>query len=230
MVKDNSSLKLKNHITGGVIPKARRISEVLKTKFGVSLDDFTNAMMGDVTSAQKIGELARQGRLSAEFAPKLAQAYHEIINGTTAQNKAISEVLVNAGKSAIEIDKATMNATLANAQYGHKRSELAAEYINARNTENQRHNYQMNYTQIKGYIDAYLVGVDNQAALTDQSNRPEIKQISSNEAYQAKIMTEALNRGDDARFDLITQKNYQNNTVRGVLSEKFTQIKSALGF
>ncbi|MHC5723634.1 MAG: hypothetical protein ACYT04_33195 [Nostoc sp.] len=226
MVKDNSQLKLKNHVS----PKARRINQVLKTKFGVSLDDFTNAMMGDVTSAQKIGELARQGRLSAEFAPKLAQAYHEIINGTTAQNKAISEVLVNAGKSAIEIDRAVMNATLANAQYGHKRTETAIEFANARNTENQRHNYQMNYTQIKGYIDAYLVGVDNQAALTDQSNRPEIKQISANEAYQTKIMTEALNRGDDAKFDLITKKNYQNNTVRGVLTEKFTAIKSALGF
>lgn len=228
MVKSSNTGKftLKNHVT----PKARKINRVLKTKFGVSLDDFTNAMMGDVVSAQKIGELARQGRLSAEFAPKLAQAYQEIINGSTAYNKAISEVLVNAAKSAIEIDKAVMNATLANAQYGHKRSELAAEFVNARNTENQRHNYQMNYTQIKGYIDAYLVGVDNQANLIDQSNRPEVKQISANEAYQTKIMGEALNRGDDARFDLITQKNYRTSTVRGVLAEKFAAIKSALGF
>src|SRR4051812_4222052 len=120
MVKSSNTgkLTLKNHVT----PKAGKINRVLKTKFGVSLDDFTNAMMGDVTSAQKIGELARQGRLSAEFAPKLAQAYQEIINGSTAYNKAISEVLVNAGKSAIEIDKAVMNATLANTQYAHKRS------------------------------------------------------------------------------------------------------------
>lgn len=228
MVKSSNpgKLTLKNHVT----PKAQKINRVLKTKFGVSLDDFTNAMMGDVTSAQKIGELARQGRLSAEFAPKLAQAYQEIINGSTAYNKAISEVLVNAAKSAIEIDKAVMNATLANTQYGHKRSELAAEFINARNTENQRHNYQMNYTQIKGYIDAYLVGVDNHAALIDQSNRPEVKQLSADEAYQTKVINEALNRGDDARFDLIPQKNYQPNTVRGLLAEKFTAIKSALGF
>jgi hypothetical protein len=228
MVKDNSNsqLKLKNHVT----PKARKLNQVLKTKFGVSLEDFTSAMMGDVASAQKVGELARQGRLSAEFAPKLAEAYHQIINGSTAYNKAISEVLVNAGKSAIEIDKATMNATLANTQYGHKRSELAAEFVNARKAENQRHSYQMNYTQIKGYIDAYLVGVDNQAALIDQSNRPEIKQLSADEAYQTKVINEALNRGDDARFDLIQQKDYKSNTVRGVLAEKFAAIKSALGF
>lgn len=221
-----ATLKLKNHVT----PKARKINRVLKTKFGVSLDDFTSAMMGDVASAQKIGELARQGRLSAEFAPKLAEAYQEIINGSTAYNKAVSEVLVNAGKSAIEIDKAVMNATLANTQYGHKRSELAAEFVNARNAENQRHNYHMNYTQIKGYIDAYLVGVDNQATLIDQSNRPEVKQLSADEAYQSKVINEALNRGDDARVDLIPQKNYQPSKVREALADKFTAIKSALGF
>lgn len=228
MAKDNSAsqLKLKNHIT----PKAQKLNQVLKTKFGVSLEDFTSAIMGDIASAQKVGELARQGRLSAEFAPKLAEAYHQIINGSTAYNKAISEVLVNAGKSAIEIDSSSMNATLANTQYGHKRSELAAEFVNARKAENQRHTYQMNYTQIKGYIDAYLVGVDNQAALIDQSNRPEIKQLSALEAYQTKVINEALNRGDDARFDLIQQKDYKSNTVRGVLAEKFTALKSALGF
>jgi hypothetical protein len=226
MVKDKSSLKLKNHIT----PKAKRLNQVLKTKFGVTLDDFTSAMMGDVDTAKKIGELARQGRLSAELAPTLAAAYNEIINGSTAYNKAISDVLVNAGKSAIEIDKATMNATLANSQYGHRRSELASEFINSRNAENQRHRYQMNYQQIKGYIDVYLTGVDQQATLLDQSNRPEIKQLSANEAYDTKVINEVLTRGDNARTDLITQKDYQTDSFKEALSTKFTALKSALGF
>lgn len=226
MVKDSSSLQLKNHVT----PKARKINEVLRTKFGVTLDDFTSAMMGDVAKAQKIGEMARQGRLSAEFAPKIAQAYHEIINGSTAYNKAISEVLVNAGKSAIEIDKAVINATLANTQYGHKRSELAAELINSRRAENERHNYQMNYTQIKGYIDAYLVGVDHKTAILDQSNRPTLKQIDADEAYQTKAINHVLSEGNNSRVDLITQKNYQPRTIKKFLFDKFTAVQNALGF
>jgi hypothetical protein len=226
MVKDTQKLQIKNHIT----PKAKRINQVIKSKFGVTLDDFTSAMMGDVTSAKKIGELARQGRLSAELAPKLAEAYHAIINGSTAYNKAISEVLVNAGKSAIEIDKATMQATLANTQYGHKRSELAAEFINSRNTENQRHSYQMNYTQIKGYIEAYLVGIDNRSTLIEQSNRPELKQIAADESYDTKVINHVLSAGDNARIDLIPHKQYQPTKVREVLADKFTAIKSALGF
>lgn len=228
MVKDStqSTLKLKNHVT----PKARKLNQVLQQKFGASLEDFTSAMMGDLNSAKKIGELARQGRLSAELAPKLAEAYQEIINGSTAYNKAVAEILVNAGKSAIEIDKAAMNATLANTQYGHKRSELAAEFVNARNAENQRHNYQMNYTQIKGYIDAYLIGVDQRYSLVEQSNRPELKQITADQAYKTKTINHALEAGSEARLDLIQEKNYQPSAVRNFLAEKFTAVKSALGF
>lgn len=227
MAKDSTKqVKLKNHVS----KRAGRLGQVLKTKFNVTLADFDNALMGDVNAAQKIGELARQGRLSSELAPKLAQAYQEIISGTTAYNKAVSDILVNAGKSAIEIDKAAMNATLANTQYGHKRSELAAEFVNARNAENQRHSYQMNYTQIKGYIDAYLVGVDQNVSLIEQSNRPELKQISADESYDAKVINHALDAGDNARFDLIQYRNYQPSKVREVLADKFNAIKSALGF
>lgn len=226
MVENSTSLQLKDHIT----PKTRKLNQVLKTKFGVTLEDFTSAMMGDVLKAQKIGELARQGRLSAEFAPKLAQAYQEIINGSTAYNKAISEVLVNAGKSAIEIDKAVIIASLANTQYGHKRTELAVELVNARHAENKRHNYQMNYQQIKGYIDAYLVGVDQKIAILDQSNRPELKQIDADEAYQVKVINHVLADGDNSRTDLISQKNYQPRSIKQFLFDKFTAVQNALGF
>lgn len=224
MVK-NTTIKLKNHIT----PKAKRLNQTLRTKFGVTLEDFTSAMMGDINSAKKIGELARQGRISADLAPTLAAAYNEIINGSTAYNKAISEVLVNAGKSAIEIDKAGMNATLANTQYAHRRSELASEFVNARNAETQRHRYQMNYQQIKGYIDVYLAGVDQNTSLLDQSNRPELKQLAANEAYQTKVINENLTRGDNARVDLISQKDYQPTTFKEALVNRFTAMKSALG-
>lgn len=225
MVKATSELKLKNHIT----PKAGRLNQVLKTKFGVSLEDFTSAMMGNVDDAKKIGELARQGRLSTELAPTLAAAYNEIINGSTAYNKAISEVLINAGKSAIEIDKVAMNATLANTHYAHRRSELASEFLNARKAETQRHKYQMNHQQIKGYIDVYLAGVDQKASLLDQSNRPEIKQLAADEAYETKVINEHLVRGEKARTDLITQKDYRTTNFKELLVSKFTTVKSALG-
>lgn len=213
--------KLKNHI----LPKGKLLAQTLDRKFGVTLSDFDKAINGDIQAAQKIGELARQGRLSQELAPKLAQAYIEIINGSEAYNRATADILLQAGKSAIAIDKAGSQVMLSQQKYIHQRQELAQEFVIGKNTENTRHNYQMNYTQIKGYIDAHLVGVDQQTAILEQSNRPELKQIAANEQYQQKTMNEALNKGETARYDLIPQKDY-----RGGILGKIQEIRSALGF
>ena len=212
--------KLKNH----VLPKAKVLSQTLDRKFGVSLADFDRAIGGDVSAAQKIGELARQGRLSQELAPKLAQAYIEIINGSEAYNKATADILLQAGKSAIAIDKAGSQVMLGQQKYIHSRQELAQEFVLGNNAENTRHKYKVNYTQIKGYVDAHLVGVDRQTAILEQSNRPEIKQVAADEAYQTKTMNEALSKGETARYDLIPEKNYVG--IRG----KFQEFLGALGF
>jgi hypothetical protein len=213
--------RLKNHI----LPKGKLLSQTLDRKFGVSLSDFDRAINGDIAAAQKIGELARQGRLSQELAPKLAQAYLEIINGSEAYNKATADILLQAGKSAIAIDKAGSQVMLGQQKFIHARQELAQEFAIGKNSENARHNYQMNYTQIRGYIDAHLVGVDQQVAILEQSNRPEIKQIAANEQYQQKTMNEALSKGENARYDLIPEKDYRT----GIMG-KIASIKAALGF
>jgi hypothetical protein len=213
-------LQLRNHI----LPKGKLLTQVLGKKFGVSLADFDRAIGGDIAAAQKIGELARQGRLSQELAPKLAQAYIEIINGSEAYNKATADILLQAGKSAIAIDKAGSQVMLGQQKYVHQRQELAQEFVLGKNAENTRHKYQVNYTQIKGYVDAHLVGVDQQTAILEQSNRPEIKQIAADEAYQTKTMNEALSKGENARYDLIPEKNYVG--IRG----KFQEFLGALGF
>jgi hypothetical protein len=213
--------QLKNHIA----PKGKLLTQALDRKFGVTLADFDRAIGGDIQAAQKIGELARQGRLSQELAPKLAQAYLEIINGSEAYNKATADILLQAGKSAIAIDKAGSQVMLGQQKYVHQRQELAQEFVLGKNTENTRHAYQMNYTQIRGYIDAHLVGVDQQTAILEQSNRPEIKQVAADEQYQQRTMNEALSKGETARYDLIPEKNYRT----GIMG-KIAEIRSALGF
>ncbi len=73
-------------------------------------------------------------------------------------------------------------------------------------------------------MDAFLVDVDRQAAILDQSNRPEVKQIAANQQYQGRVINEYLTNGNDARVDLIPQKNYTG--IKG----KFREFISALGF
>jgi hypothetical protein len=220
-LRDAKIPQLKNHIA----PKGKLLTQALDRKFGVTLADFDRAIGGDIQAAQKIGELARQGRLSQELAPKLAQAYIEIINGSEAYNRATADILLQAGKSAIAIDKAGSQVMLGQQKYVHSRQELAQEFVIGKNSENSRHAYQMNYTQIRGYIDAHLVGVDRQTAILEQSNRPEIKQVAADEQYQQRTMNEALSKGGNARYDLIPEKNYRT----GIMG-KIAEIRSALGF
>ena len=212
--------RLKNHI----LPKSKVLAQTLDRKFGVSLADFDRAINGDVSAAQKIGELARQGRLSQELAPRLAQAYIEIINGSEAYNRATADILLQAGKSAIAIDKAGSQVMLGQQKFVHSRQELAQEFVIGKNSENSRHKYQMSFTQIRGYIDAHLVEVDRQSAILEQSNRPEIKQVVADEQYQQRTMNEALSKGENARIDLIPEKNYLG--IKG----KFKEFMGALGF
>uniref|UniRef100_UPI0008DBED71 hypothetical protein n=1 Tax=Trichormus sp. NMC-1 TaxID=1853259 RepID=UPI0008DBED71 len=187
--------------------------------------DFEKIMSGDISTAQKVGELARQGRFNSEFAPKFAQAYVEIMQGTEAYNQAIADILTQAGKSGIAIDKAVGKTTLANTKYGHERKELAQQFLFDKNTENVRHEYQLNYGQMKGYIDAHFTAVDQQTALLEQSNRPEVKQLTADEQRQTKVMNEALSSGDKARYDLIPEKSYN-----GGFKAKLLELKAALGF
>ena len=219
-IKPAKTPRLKNHI----LPKGKVLATTLDRKFGITLADFDRAIGGDVAAAQRIGEIARQGRLSQELAPKLAQAYLEIINGSEAYNRATADILLQAGKSAIAIDKAGSQVMLGQQKFVHSRQELAQEFVVGKNSENSRHAYQMNFTQIKGYVDAHLTEVDRQSAVLEQSNRPEIKQIAANEAYQQRTMNEALSKGENARIDLIPEKNYLG--IRG----KFKEFMGALGF
>lgn len=213
-------LKIKNHI----IPKGKALNSQLSSKFGITLKDFESACMGDLSAIQKIGELTRQAKFMSEYAPKLKDAYLQIIEGSTTYNLALADILKAAGSASLQIDKAANSTALADRKYVHQKTEISQQYLADKKSENQRHQYQINYQQIKGYMDAFLIDVDRQSAILEQTNRPEIKQIDSDKTYQDRVVNEYLDNGKDARIDLIPNKNYVG------IKERFNQFKSALGF
>ena len=216
----STTMRIKNHIT----PRGKTLNNQLVNKFGLSLHEFEKACLGDISSIQKIGELSRQAKFMSEYAPKLKDAYIQIIEGSTTYNLALADILKAAGSASLQIDKASASTTLADVKYQHGRLELAKQVLIDRKTENDRHSYQLNITQIKGYMDAFLVDVDRQSAILEQSNRPEIKQVQEDKNYESKVMNEYLEEGDRARIDLIPNRNYRG--IKG----KFQQFMAALGF
>ncbi|MFM6443872.1 MAG: hypothetical protein ACKPGQ_18015 [Dolichospermum sp.] len=213
-------IRIKNHIT----PKGKALNSQLSSKFGVTLSDFEKACLGDLATIQKIGELSRQASFMTEYAPKLKDAYLQIIEGSTTYNLALADILKAAGSASLQIDKAANSTALADRKYVHSKIEIGRQYLADKQAENARHEYQLNYQQIKGYIDAFLVDVDRNNAILEQSNRPELKQREADKQYQGKVVNEYLDNGSDARIDLIPQKEYRG--IKG----KFKEFIGALGF
>ena len=216
----STTMRIKNHIT----TRGKTLNNQLVNKFGLSLHEFEKACLGDINSIQKIGELSRQAKFMKEYAPRLKDAYLQIIEGSTTYNLALADILKAAGSASLQIDKASASTTLADVKYQHGRIELAKQVLLDKKSESDRHSYQLNISQIKGYMDAFLVDVDRQSAILDQSNRPEIKQVIEDKNYESKVMNEYLEEGDRARIDLIPNRNYRG--IKG----KFREFMSALGF
>lgn len=230
-----SGFTIKNHVE----VKAKRISGMLKGKFGLDLSTLDKALQGDREALKTIGEAARQGQQIQELMPLLTEAYGHLIKGTEEYNKGVSTILKQGASAAINIDKATSQASLANQKYGNQRKELKAEYIAAAKSELQRHNYAINYAQLKSYIDLYMSGVDGDSRLLEQTNRPEIRQIEEDKRFEMNAAKALLSNGENARLDLLPQREYvprdssQNSPrveqSRGIM-QSLGKIASALGF
>jgi len=230
-------MKIKNHVS----KKAKRISGMLKGKFGFDLALVNQALQGNKAALQAIGEAARQGQQVLELMPLLKDACTTIEKATEEYNKGVADILKQGATSAINTDKAIMQTMLANQKYVHQRSELAAEFSVAKSTESARHQYAINYIQLKAYIDQYLTKVDNDAKLLDQTNRPELKQFDENNRYDMAVSRHLLQHGDKARVDLIPKREYTTTTenrpegktvvtVQERLAKSFGSLLSGLGF
>ena len=225
--------KLKNHVA----PKAKRITNLLKSKYGIDLPLLDKALKGNEQALQLIGEAGRQGQLTQELMPVLAEAYLNAIKGTEEYNKGVAAIIKQGASSAISIDKAVSSAVLENQKYDNQRKELKREYVAARTAENTRHQYAVNYIRIKAYVDQYLQKVDGDSKLIDQSNRPEIKQLDENVRYQSTAAKHLLQHGDNANLELLSRREYALTSEDGKtisLKDKVktlgAAIASALGF
>lgn len=222
------TLKLKNHVQ----KKGKRISTVLKSKYGFDLTDLNAALMGDQAKLKAIGEAAKQGQHVQEFMPLLKEAYQHIIKGTEVYNTGIADILKAGANSAITIDKATAQTMLANQKYVHQRKELAADFATAKQAESLRHSYAIDYVQLKSYIDQYITVVDNDARLLDQTNRPQIKQIDEDKRFDITAAKHLLANGEASNLELLPHKNYvgQKTEEQTGFIGALNKVKAALGF
>ena len=221
-LKPARDIKIKNHVS----PKGKALNAQMSSKFGITIADFSKACMGSLPHIQRIGELNKQAQFMQEYAPKLKDAYLQIIQGTETYNLALADILKASGSASLKITKAMDGTALADRKFVNGRIEQAKQYLQDKSVEVSRHAYTLNYQQVKGYMDAFLVNVDRDDAVLNQTLRPELKQVQEEKRYKGKLVDEYLTEGNDARPDLISHKEYSNSGIRGRLRE----FMGALGF
>lgn len=222
---------LKDHVTThktGKFASGGRITRRFKSQFGFSMDDFKKAIMGDETLLKSIGQAARDGELAMEFMPRVTEAFKTVMQATGDYNESIAELIDTGAKNLQRIDRSKAKVQLATQKYTDDQKEQQIQFINAFKSEDVRHNYAMNYIRLKAYIDQYLQQVDGNAKLLQTSAGPQLKQMDADRAYKVEVGKHYLDYGNDARPDLIPQKNYAKpgNPVMSAVS----RFRAVLGF
>lgn len=202
----NQDNTIKNHISA----KVPTISNALSNYFGFNLSDVANACKGDMSQMQRLGELGRQGKLLQKFSPLVAQAAIEAMKGTSAYNKALTDVAVTGSREGLSIDKNISKVIQSEARYQHEILEIATDLAGKKEQETLRHNYQMSYIQTGIEIDKHMTGLDMQTQMSELVNRPDLKQLEIHEQQQLTMGEHLLEYGDLSRIDLLApiQKSY----------------------
>lgn len=202
---NKSESVLKNHVLD---LDTKTLQNVLKERFGFGIDDLQAVLDGDKDKAKAIAEFGKKGRIASKYAPKVAQAILDGIEGTKELNVQTASLLKSAGSANLAIEKAGQGTLLANQKYNHQRSENALEYDLANNQEGLRHDYAKTYIESKYFYDTYFMTVDADTKQLDQTNRPEVKQITEDERYEQAVMDHLLAHGDSSQVDLVSQRDY----------------------
>lgn len=223
---------LKNHITS---LDTKTLQNVLKERFGYSIEDMMSVLAGDKEKAKQIAEFGKQGRIASKFAPKVAQAILDGIEGTKELNVQTANLLKAAGAADTAISKAGQGTLLANQKYNNQKQENALEYSLANNQEKVRHEYAVSFLELKYFYDTYFLEVEQDARLVEQSNRPELKQLSEEERYEQQLLDHLLTHGEASEVDLVTRRDYLESSpggtgVLGTVKGFLSAVRSGAGW
>jgi hypothetical protein len=225
----NKTFKVKDHVT----KRSKRITGMMRNKYGLGLDTFDKALKGDINSIQLIAQAGLTGARIQELAPMLEEAYLAAIKGTEQYNKSKSNIVKTAGNSAIAINKAVAQVSLANTKYLHQNRELKEDYVQQKELEKLRHDYQINYQVLKSSMDKFFMKVDNNHKAIEQTYRPAVAQLAEDTRREMVDIKHILQYGEKANLSLLPRREYvttKETKPQNRIANILNRIRSALGF
>lgn len=225
----SKTFKVKDHVT----KRSKRITGMMQNKYGLGLDTFDQALKGDKGSIQLIAQAGITGARIQELAPMLEEAYLAAIKGTEQYNKSKSNIVKTAGSSAIAINKSVAQASLANTKYLHQVRELKEDYVQQKELEKLRHDYQINYQVLKSSMDKFFMKVDNNTKAIEQTYRPAVAQLAEDTRREMVDIKHILQYGEQANLSLLPRREYvttEETKPQTRISNILSRIRNALGF
>ena len=178
--------------------KSEDLSKSLET-FNINQDKLNKAYVGDTTTLKELGELAQQGRLASEIAPKITQHVSEIIAGTVAVETAQSKILAESGKGDLEVKKAVASTALAGNKYSNTMKEQAAKFTADFELERNRHTHAFTHLSLLAAIAGNNQRVDQEYQSKTTKQQLEQKQKEWDFNHQKQQSLEYLEKGNLAR-------------------------------
>jgi hypothetical protein len=225
----SKTFKVKDHVT----KHSKRITGMMQNKYGLGLDTFDKALQGDIGSIQLIAQAGITGARIQELAPMLEEAYLAAIKGTEQYNKSKSNIIQTAGSSAIAINKSVAQVSLSNTKYIHQIRELKEDYVQKKEIEKLRHDYQINYQVLKSSMDKFFMKVDNNTKAIEQTYRPAVAQLAEDTRREMVDIKHILQYGDRANLSLLPRREYvsaEETKPQTRISNILGRIRNALGF
>lgn len=215
---------LKNHVTAH---DTKTLQNVCKSEFGFGVDDLVAILDGDEAIARDLSEWAKKGRRASKYAPRIAEAILQGIDGTKSINLESAKILKAAGGAYTAIEKASNATVQANQKFLHDKELNALEYSLANEQEKKRHEYAKEYLKAKYFYDTYFMTVEEDDKLLQQAYRSELKQLVEDERYRDAKLDHLLTHGEDSDLQLVTKKDYIESDPQG--SGILNTIKGFIG-
>lgn len=184
-----------------MIPKHVKNEDLDKSleTFNINQDKLNKAYVGDTTTLKELGDLAQQGRLASEIAPKISQHVSEIIAGTVAVETAQSKILAESGKGDLEVKKAIAGIALAGNKYSNTMKEQAAKFTADFELERNRHTHAFTHLSLLAAIASNSQRVDQEYQSETTKQQLEQKQKEWDFNHQKQQSLEYLEKGSMAR-------------------------------
>jgi hypothetical protein len=194
---------------------------------GFSVAELQRALTGDTAALKKLGEVYREGEMASVVMPSIIKTIQAKVKNEKDWNQFLGQYVKDGSEAAIAIDKATNQASLANAKYMHGRKELTEQFKAAWEMEKGRHKFAINYNRAKLFADLVFQKVDGVVALKEQGSRIKLRQIDENKKYEIESSQHLLEYGADANLDLIQKRDYSTKT--GIRHRVTRSIRNLIG-